>query len=232
MIMGENHLKRLASPATWLVSRKERKFIARPRGSFSMDMGMSLITVLKEVLKVVSTRKEGKRVLNSKEIIVNGIRRKDEKFMVGLMDVLSIKETGQSYRMLLDNNGKLRMVPIESKEASVKLCKIIGKRAVKKGKMQLSLHDGRSLIGTADQFTGDSVVLELPKGNIAQHLKLESGCQAYLIGGSNVGLTGVIDNISGDKVTIKIGDAIVEAAKRFVFVIGKDKPLLKSVLSV
>lgn len=230
--MAENHLKRLAAPATWLVDRKESKFIARPRGSYSMDIGMPLVTVLKEVLKVVSTRKEGKRVLNSKEIMVNGIRRKDEKFMVGLMDVLSIKETGQSYRMLLDNNGKLRMVPIDGTEASVKLCKIIGKRAVRKAKMQLSLHDGRNIIGAADQFTGDTVVIELPKGNVAQHLKLESGCQAYLIGGSSVGQTGVVDNISSDKVTVKMGETVVEAAKRFVFVIGKDKPLLKSVLSV
>jgi|SRR3989344_3147093 len=224
--MAENHLKRLASPATWLVDRKEQKFIARPRGSYSMGMGMSLVTILKEVIKAVSTRKEGKRVLNSKEILVNGTRRKDEKFMVGLMDVLTIKETGQSYRMLLDNNGKLRMVPIESKEASVKPCKIIGKRAVRKAKMQLSLHDGRNIIGNTGQFTGDTVMLELPKGTVEQHLKLESGCHAYLIGGSNVGQTGVVDNISGDKVTIKIGDTVVEAAKRFVFVIGKDKPLL------
>lgn len=230
--MAEKHLKRLAAPATWLVGRKERKFIARPKGSYSMEMGMPLITVLKEVLKLVSTRKEGKRVLNSKEILVNGIRRKEEKFMIGLMDVLGIKETGQSYRMLLDNNGKLRMVPIEGTEASVKLCKIIGKRAVKNAKMQLSLHDGRSLIGAADKFTGDTVVLELPKGNVTQYLKLESGCHAYLIGGSNVGRTGIVDNISSDKVTVKIGDSVVEAAKRFVFVIGKDKPLLKSVISV
>ena len=228
--MAEKHLKRLAAPVTWQVDRKERKFIARPMGAYSMDMAMPLITVLKEVINLVSTRKEGKRVLNSKEIMVNGIRRKDEKFMVGLMDVLSIKETGQSYRMLLDKNSKLRLVHIDEKEAPVKLCKITGKRSVKKGKIQLSLHDGRNLLAGAEHSTGDTVVLELPKCDIKQHLKLESGCQAYMIGGSNVGLTGIVDSISGDKVTIKIGDAVVEAAKRFVFVIGKDKPVIKSVL--
>ena len=232
MNMAGKHLKRLAAPVTWLVDRKERIFIARPVGSYSMEMGMPLITVLKEVLKLVSTTKEGKRVLNSKDVQVNGTRRKDEKFMIGLMDVLSIKETGHSYRMLLDNNGKLRLVPIENNEGSVKLSKVIGKRTIKNSKIQLSLHDGRSLIGSAEHSTGDTLVLELPKGNVKQHLKLEGGCQAYLIGGSNVGRTGTVDNISGDKVTIKIGDAVVEAAKRFVFVVGKDKPAVKSVLSV
>ena len=230
--MGEKHLKRLAAPVTWHIDRKERKFIARPVGSYSMDMGMALITVLKEVVKLVSTRKEGKLVLNSKDIQVNGVRRKDEKFMIGLMDVLSIKEIGQSYRMLLDNNRKLRLVPVEGSEVPVKLCRIVGKRTIRKGKTQLSLHDGRSIIGSDEHSTGDTVVLELPKGNVKQHLRLESGCHAYLIGGTNVGRTGTVDNIAGDKVTIKIGDGVVEAAKIFVFVVGKDKPVIKSVTSI
>ncbi len=230
--MAKKHLKRIAAPATWMVDRKERKFIAMPKGSFKRAMGMSLVTVLKDVLKLVTTRKEGKRVLNSKEILVNGTRRKDEKFMIGLMDVLTIKDIGKSYRMLLDKRNILRLVPVTEGEASVKLGKVTGKRCVRKGRIQLSLHDGRSLLGLAAHNTGDTVVLALPKGDVTQHFRLESGCQAYLIGGSNVGRTGVVDSISGDKVTIKIGDDVIEAAKRFVFVIGKDKPVIKSVVSV
>ncbi len=230
--MAKKHLKRIAAPATWMVDRKERKFIAMPKGSFKMAMGMPLVTVLKDVLKLVTTRKEGKRVLNSKEILVNGARRKDEKFMIGLMDVLTIKDIGKSYRMLLDRKNILRLVPVTEGEASVRLGKVTGKRSVRKGRIQLSLHDGRSLLGLAAHSTGDTVVLALPKGDVTQHFRLESGCQAYLTGGSNVGRTGVVDSISNDKVTIKIGDDVVEAAKRFVFVIGKDKPVIKSVVSV
>ena len=232
--MAKKHLKRIAAPSTWMVDRKERKFIAMPKGSFKMAMGMPLVTVLKDVLKLVATRKEGKRVLNSKEILVNGARRKDEKYMIGLMDVLTIKDIGNSYRMLLDKNNILRLVPVTESEASVKLGKVTGKRSVRKGMIQLSLHDGRSLLGVAahNTSTGDTIVLALPKGDVTQHFKLESGCQAYLIGGSNVGRTGVVDNISGDKVTVKIGNDVVEAAKRFIFVIGKDKSVIKSVVSV
>ncbi|MBI2175875.1 30S ribosomal protein S4e [Candidatus Woesearchaeota archaeon] len=230
--MAKKHLKRIAAPSTWMVDRKERKFIAMPKGSFKRAMGMPLVTVLKDVLRLVTTRKEGKRVLNSREILVNSKRRKDEKFMIGLMDVLAIKDIGKSYRMLLDRNNILRLVPVSESEASVKLGKVTGKRSVRKGRIQLSLHDGRSLLGEASHSTGDTVVIALPKGDVVQHLKLESGCQAYLIGGSNVGRTGVVGNISGDKVTIKIGDETVEAARRFVFVVGKDKPVVKSVVSV
>ncbi len=224
--MARKHLKRITAPASWMVERKERKFIARPKGSFSMEMGMPLITVLREVLKLVSTRKEGKRVLNSKDVLVNGIRRKSEKFMAGLMDVLSIKELGNSYRILLDANGILRLVPVSGAEVSVKPCKITGKRTVAKGIIQLSLHDGRTSIGDSAHMTGDTIMVSLPDWKIRQHLKLESGSYAYITGGSNVGKSGVIDNISGGKVTVRIGDRTIEAAKRFVFVVGKEKPLV------
>lgn len=223
----KRHMKRITAPVSWMVERKEKKFIARPKGSFGMDMGMPLIAVLKDVLKAVETRKEGKRVLNSKDILVNGVRRKDEKFMMGLMDVLQSKELGKNFRMVLDKNGILRLMPITGSESSIKLCKIIGKRSVRKGAIQLSFHDGRSHIGTASHAIGDTVVMSIPEFKEKQHLKLENGCQVYLIGGSNVGRTGIADNISGDKVTVRIGSDVIEASKRFVFVTGKDKPVIK-----
>lgn len=229
--MARKHLKRITVPASWMVDRKESKFIARPKGSHSMSMGMPLITVLKDVLKLAATRKEGKRMLSLKDISVNGIRRKSEKFMVGLMDVLTIKDLGLSYRMLLDRNGVLRLVHVAANEQAIKPCKITGKRSVGKGRLQLSLHDGRTCIGEASQSTGDTIVLALPDGKIKQHLKLEKGSQAYLIGGSNVGKTGIVDSISGDTLTITVGGgnggtSSVEAARRFVFVIGKEKPVI------
>ena len=224
--MTRAHLKRIAAPSTWPVGRKEGKFIARPKGSFSLEMGMPLITALKDILGLVKTRKEGKLVLNTKEILVNGKRRKDEKLMIGLMDVVSIGELEKSYRMMLDKNAVLRLVPVSGSESSVKLCKVIGKRTVKNGRIQLSFHDGRSYIGAPAHAVGDTLVLALPKNDVVQHLKLEDGYNAYITGGSNVGSTGVIEHISGDTVMLKIGDEVVEVAKRFVFVTGKDKPLI------
>ncbi|MBI2143588.1 hypothetical protein HYU17_00360 [Candidatus Woesearchaeota archaeon] len=224
--MAKKHLKRLASPATWPLERKAGRFVAKPKGSFRKGMGMSLITLLKDVLRLVETRKEGKRVLSTNEVLVNSERRKDEKLMVGLMDVVSIKSIGKAYRLLLDSNSMLRPVPVTGREALLKPCKVVGKRLVKKGIVQLSLYDGRACLGTNAHKTGDTVVLELPGSKIASHLKLESGCFAYLTGGSNVGLSGVVEHISGDKAVVKIGERTVEAAKRFVFVVGTDKPVI------
>jgi len=210
-----------------MIARKEDKFVARPKGSFSLNMGMPLITVLRDVLHIVENRKEGKRVLNSRDVLVNGVRRKDEKFMIGLMDILQIKELGKSYRMVLDKNGILRLSPIPLNESSFKLCKVIGKRMIWKGVTQLSLHDGRSYVGSAAHSIGDTVAITLPEAKEKSHLKLENGCQVYLIGGSNVGLTGSVESISGSQVKVNIGGNVIEAARRFVFVTGKDKPLVK-----
>lgn len=226
--MAKNHMKRVSAPASWPVGRKEGKLIARPKGSFSLETGMPLITALKDVLGLVKTRKEGKLVLNTKSILVNGKKRKDEKFMVGLMDVIEIRDLGASYRVLLDKNGILRLVPISGSESSIKLCKVIGKRAVKKGRLQLSLHDGRSCIGTAAQSVGDTLVLGLQKSDVVQHLKLEDGCNAYIVGGSNVGRAGAVEHVSGNLVTVRIGDEVVDVARRFVFVTGKGKPLINT----
>src|SRR3989338_4570809 len=224
--MAKKHMKRIAAPFAWMVERKAGKFIARPRGSFSFGAGMPLMTVIKDVLGLVETRKEGKRVLNSRDVFVNGARRKDEKFMVGIMDLLSLKDLGKTYRVLFDTNGVLRLVPVSDSDASVHLCRINGKRIIGKGKVQLSLHDGRSIIGSNDYRTGDSLVLSTQDTGVKGHVRLESGCYAYLIGGSNVGRMGVVASISGSNVIIRIGDASVEAAKRFVFPVGKEKPLI------
>ncbi len=224
--MANKHLKRITAPRSWMIVRKGFKFIARPHGSFSMETGMPLIAVLKDVLNLVSTRKEGKRVLNTKEITVNGVRRKDEKFMIGLMDVLTIKDLGKSYRMLLDSNGVLRLLPITGKDAEIRLCKITGKRLVRAGKVQLSLHDGRTCLGELSYSNGDTLVFDF-NGKVTQHLKLEKGVQAYLVGGSNVGRTGLVESLSEGKVSVRIGGNLVEAASRFILVVGKEKPLIK-----
>ncbi len=226
--MAKNHLKRVSAPASWPIGRKEGKMIARPKGSFSFETGMPLITALKDILGIVKTRKEGKLVLNSKSILVNGKRRKDEKFMIGLMDIVGISDLGRSYRVLLDKNNILRLVPVSGSESSVKLCKVIGKRAVKKGRLQLSLHDGRSCIGAVAHSVGDTLVLGLQKNDVVQHIRLEDGCNAYIVGGSNVGRSGVVEHISGNLVTVRIGDEVADVAKRFVFVTGKGKPLINT----
>lgn len=224
--MAKNHLKKLSAPKTWPIERKKTKFITRPNpGGHRMMFGMPLATVMTELVKCAKTKKEVKSILLNKNILVDGRKRNDEKFIVGLMDTISIKETGEHYRIVLNKKGKITAIKIEEKESSIKPCKITGKSVLKKGLVQLNLVDGRNILVKKDGFkVGDTVIISLPKQEIREHFKLENGMVAYLIGGKHMGDTGVIEAIEGPKIKIKLGGGIYETAKRYAFVVGKDKP--------
>src|SRR3990167_5629856 len=122
----KKHLKRLAAPKSWPIKRKGEKFITRPlAGSHEFGLATSLTIMLKDVLGIAKNNREVKHILNNKEILVDGKRRKEPRFLVGLMDVLSIPETKENFRILLDKKGRLRLAKISEDDAKIKLSKII-----------------------------------------------------------------------------------------------------------
>jgi small subunit ribosomal protein S4e len=76
--------------------------------------------------------------------IDNKVRR-DAKFPVGVMDVLSVVKTNEHYRMLYDVKGRFSLVPIKDAEAKFKLLKV-KTRAVGPNKIPyIVTHDGRTI---------------------------------------------------------------------------------------
>src|SRR3989344_3482821 len=136
-----SHLKRISMPRSWQIEKKEHKFVTRPLPGQSFDLGMPLNVVLRDVLKLAYTNREVKKILNSKEILVNGVRIKEPRFIVGFMDTISIEEIKKHYRILLNHRGKVILQEIKKDESSVKICKIINKKKIK-DRIQLNLFDG------------------------------------------------------------------------------------------
>lgn len=223
----KSHLKRLAIPKTWQIKKKGITFATRPNpGPHPINLGIPLKLVIRDILGIAKNSKEVKKVLYNNEILVDGIRRKELKFPVGIMDVIEIKKINQEFRVVLDK-GKIGLIPIDKKEVSFKPCKIIGKTKVK-GKTQLNLYDGKNILVDKDDYkTGDTIVISLPKHEIKEHIKLQKGCFIYLIGGKHSGDTGRIEDILSNKITYKreSGETI-ETLKKYVFVIGKDMPMI------
>ena len=94
--MAKQHLKRVAAPQTWKIKRKNHIWISRPNaGAHSLPQSISLNTAMKEIIKCAMTSSEVKTILNTKTILVDGRRRKEPKFPVGLMDVLSLPDIKQ-----------------------------------------------------------------------------------------------------------------------------------------
>jgi len=226
----KKHLKRPKIPKSWPIKRRGIVFIIRPNpGSHPFKLGIPLGLVLRDSLDKGKNAKEVRKILHDNEILVDGIRRKDPKFPVGIMDVIEIKKSNELFRIVLDQ-GKINPIPIDKRESGIKACKVIGKNKVK-GKTQLNLYDGKNILIEKDDYkTGDTVVIGLPKQEIKEHIKLEKGCFIYLIGGKHSGDIGKIEDIVSNKITYKNEKGVViETLKKYVFVIGKEKPVLSLV---
>lgn len=188
--MSSNHLKRLAMPRSWPITRKTDIWVSRPNpGAHSLELCIPVGVVIRDILQFASTMREVRYILQAGKVSVDGKVIKDTRRGVGLMDVLTLGEN--NYRCVLDHNGKLRYSAISRDEAGWKVCRIEGKTTVKGGKTQLNLHDGRNiLVDNASEYkTGDSLKLGLPDQNIIQHIKFGEGTRCYLIGGVHVGST-------------------------------------------
>src|SRR3989338_5668879 len=121
--MAKQHLKRIAAPNTWKIKRKSHIWISRPNaGAHSLRQSVSLNTAMKEIIKCAKTSSEVKIILNTKTVLVDGKRRKEPKFPVGLMDVLSLPDIKQSYRMLISKKGTIYAADVKSGEELLKPC--------------------------------------------------------------------------------------------------------------
>jgi len=223
--MVKQHLKRITIPKTWPLTRKTEVYVARPKpGKHPLGEGMSITSIMRDVLGVIHTSKEGKLLLHNQEVLVDGKRVKDHRCIVGFMDVLTIPKEG-SYRVVLDSQGRLAMV--ESKDPAVKLCKVIGKSLIK-GKTQLNLGDGRNVLVDKDDYkVGGSVLIEVPSQKIKDYIAFDKGALVVLTAGKHIGKSGVVESIERVSMTLKLttGD-VVQTRKAYAFAVGKDKPLV------
>lgn len=217
----KNHLKLIAAPRSWFVPRKTNVFTLRPSpGAHPLEYGMPLGLLLRDELKVASTMGEARKIISNKEILVDGVARADHRFIVGLFDVLSVPKLKKQYRMLLDKKGRLRLAEIAAKEASFKLAKIVGKTALKGGKIQFNLHDGRNIISDVKAQVGDTFVVSLPAVKITKILQVKKGAAVFLTKGKHAGDVGILKEIKGVEATYTVNDADVDTAKGYLFVVG------------
>ena len=186
--MSSSHMKRLTMPRSWPLPRKSSVWIQKPNPcGHPLDLCMPMGVILRDVLGVAQNRREAKKILHSKLVKVDGAVETDIGRGVGLMDVLTVGDI--SYKCVLDTNGKLRYRMIPAKEASTKICRVMGKTTIKGARTQVHLHDGRNLLfnENPEYKTGDSLVISLPDQEIKSHHKFEEGSIAYLTGGNHIG---------------------------------------------
>ncbi len=231
MIIVSSHQKRMSAPKSWQISKKVNKWITSTRpGPHNKQQSVPLIVVLRDMLGAVNNRSEAKKILSEGKVLVDGVARKDLRFPVGLMDVITIPLSEVSYRVLLDSKNRLVLHRLPA-VVSEKLCRIEGKTCIRSGKVQLNLTDGMNIEGSNDYKTKDSVLLSIPEKEVLKHIEYREGNLALIIGGSHTGEVGVIKEInkvrSSHKNTVTIsGEQEFETIEDYVFVIGENEPLI------
>jgi small subunit ribosomal protein S4e len=226
--MVKRHLKRLNAPKTWKIQRRGITFITRnnPGGS-PQEFTTSISSLLKYDLGMAHSMKEVKHIIKEGEILVNNVKISDYRYPVGFTDVVTFPKLGQNYRLIIDVDNILKLVPISKEEAGYKILKIIGKHFVK-GKTQLNLMDGRNIMFEKQHYkVNDALYITFGDGLVKEHLPLEKGMLALLYKGKHVGKIGTLENIKGDSVTLKTSNGNFETKKEYVLIVGKDKPLIK-----
>lgn len=221
------HLKRLAAPKSWKINRKANTFTAKPKpGAHSQDLALPLGVVLRDLLQYAGTAAEVTKLLHTKEVLVDGIRRKDFHLSVGLFDVITLKNINKHYRVIFDAKGRLDLSEISPVEAHLKLGKIVGKTIVSKGKIQYHLHDGKNILSPQQATVGDTFVLALPSLDVQEILPLKPGMLVFLMRGKHRRDIGVFKGVVGKEATYILDQKEVGTAREYLFVVGEKKPVI------
>jgi small subunit ribosomal protein S4e len=237
---ARRHLKRLAVPRDWRIPRGRYSWAVRPHcGPHAINKSMPLLNLVKWILAPNYTAREAKHVLLEGKILIDGVKRRDYKFPVGLMDVVSVPATDKTYRVLPLPIRGLGLHPITKSEAEFKLCRVINKVSAKGGDLQINLHDGRNILVKRDEAredtsnlkTHDTLKIELPTQKIIDTLKYEVGTLVLISGGKNVGMIGRIEKIHEPKgaslttdVTLRVSDdKTIDVPRDYTFAIGKEE---------
>ena len=185
---SSNHLKRLAMPRSWPLTRKTSVWVTRASpGAHALELCMPINVVIRDVLGLAKSTREVRHILHNNLALIDGRICKDSRRGVGFMDVLTLGE--DNYRCVIDKKGRLRYRPISKKDAQTKVCRINGKTTIKGGKTQINLHDGRNILmdNATEYNTGDSLVISLPSQEVKDHIRFAEGTKCYLTGGAHVG---------------------------------------------
>jgi len=216
------HIKKTQMPTTWPVSRKgkRKRFVAVP--SHAISRGISLLFLLRDVLKLVKTRKEARYMTLNGMVKVNSHIRYDVNFPVQVFDTLNLEKANLNYRLEIVNK-KFSLVKISTKDAEKKIVKIIGKKILGIKKIQMNLDDGQNFLTDVKFSVGDSVILNTKTNNIEKVLPLEKGAKIEIITGKHSGERGELDGFKelarGRTYIIKLEDKVVNLPYKTILVV-------------
>jgi small subunit ribosomal protein S4e len=226
--------KRLASSKAVPVLRKEHTWQVRSKpGPHKRRNSVALEFVLRDLLGFARNSKEVRGMLNAGMVLVDGRIVKNRHLPVGLFDLVSIGPEKKCFRVLFSRKGKIKAVEEDFSEKR-KICKVVGKKVLSKGVVQLATNDGRTFLEKKSETkVGDSLLVEVPEQKISKVLKLEPNKMVLVVDGTHVGdVAKLLEVLPGSMlrpklVKLKTGSGEFRTVESNIFVVGEEKPLVK-----
>ncbi len=230
------HLKSLAAPYFYPKSRGV--FTVKPRpGPHPSDKSLPILHIVRDFLDVAEDARTARILIKQGNFLVDGRVVKDTSFPVGLMDILTVKMLDEHYRILIYPGKGLRPVEIPAGESSLKICQVKVKKMTKGGRLQIGLHDGRSILLNVDDEIAhstkrlDSLKISVPDQRILDVARLDKGSYVLVHSGSKAGYHGLLTGVQLDvtypakpTVSLETSAGAFKTTLSNVMPIGVEKP--------
>ena len=177
------------------IPRKGTKYIARALSHHRNSV--PVVIAVRDMLKMAKTADEVKKMIKSNLLKINGRIVKDYRESIKLFNIL---EADKHYVLTLLPTRKFAFE--ETKDKDARVCKVINKKLLKSNTIQINLHDGSNILTKDKIKVGDSIYIDF-SNKIKKHLSFEKGKEVFVMSGKYSGLKGKVENIEGQKVSVK-----------------------------
>ncbi len=197
------HINRHNIGKFWPIPRKGSKYLAR--SSHNLGQSIPLVIVMREVLGLVKTKKELQKLINEKQIQINGKEIRETNYPICLFDILTLTTVKKNYKATLSENKKFAFEEVKDKDAKSREYKVLGKKILSKDKIQLNLMTGKNITTKEKAKMADTIILGFDN-KIIEIIELKKGNNAMVLEGKHTGKKGKIDEVveRGGKKLVKI----------------------------
>ena len=173
------HQKRLSAPKHYPIERKHYSYVSGMKGSRSNETAIPAVLFLRDVTEYAESEKEAKQIISNGQLLRNGERVRDVKEGIGVLDVVTLEEVDEAYRVIIEGDN-LRFVQVEDSEKTIAR---VQDKKTEGDEFVYHLHNGDNLRSENEYSTGSSLLFN---GDV-EEVKREEGTNVLVISGQHAG---------------------------------------------